>query len=394
MSLPLEGMRVLDLTRLLPGPYCTLLLADMGADVIKVEDTAGGDYLRFNPPVMTASGMSVHFHVLNRNKRSIALDLKRKEGRELVMELSGGWANVLVEQFRPGVMARLGLDYETVKEVNPSMVYCSITGYGQDGPYRDVAGHDMNYLGYAGVLGSTGPAGGPPVMCGVQIADLGGGGMFGAVSILMAYVHALNCGQGQHVDVSMMDGSLSWLTVNTGETLVGGPAPERGSQLLWGATPCYNVYEAADGYMAVGAIEGKFWKRVCEVLGRPEYADEQFSFDRFDEMFAWLRETFRRKTRDEWMELFEGEDACVSPVLDLDEVPDNPQVRHREMMPEVADDKLGTMKTIGIPFKFSETPGSMRTSAPALGEHTDEVLKMLGCADDEIADLRREGIAR
>ncbi|MHB8896017.1 MAG: CaiB/BaiF CoA transferase family protein, partial [Candidatus Geothermincolia bacterium] len=291
MTLPLEGMRVLDLTRLLPGPYCTLLLADMGADVLKVEDTAGGDYLRLNPPI-ASSGMSVHFHVLNRNKRSIALDLKTKEGRELLVELAGGWANVLVEQFRPGVMERLGLDYDTVKEVNPSIVYCSITGYGQDGPYRDVAGHDINYLGYAGVLGATGPAGGPPTLSGVQIADLGGGGMFGALSILMAYIHAGRAGEGQHVDVSMMDGSLSWLTINTGEVLTGGPPPARGSQLLWGATPCYNIYEAADGYMAVGAIESKFWKRMCEVLGRPDYADQQFALDRFGEIFAWLRETF------------------------------------------------------------------------------------------------------
>jgi crotonobetainyl-CoA:carnitine CoA-transferase CaiB-like acyl-CoA transferase len=383
MPLPLEGMRVLDLTRLLPGPYCTLLLADMGADVIKVEDTAGGDYLRFNPPVMAESGMSIHFHVLNRNKRSIALDLKRKEGRELLMELAGGWANVLVEQFRPGVMDRLGIGYETVKEVNPGIVYCSITGYGQDGPYRDIAGHDINYLGYAGVLGTTGAADGPPVMCGVQIADLGGGGMFGALSILMAYTYALRTGQGQHVDVSMTDGSLSWLSVNTGEVLAGGPPPPRQSQLLWGATPCYHVYEAADGYMAVGAIEGKFWKRTCE----------QFSVEKFDEMFAWLGETFKQKTRDEWMEIFGCEDTCVSPILDLDEVMQNPQVVHREMMPEVDDEKLGRMRTIGIPFKFSETPGEMRRSAPALGEHTDEVLKMLGCSDDDIARLKTDGVA-
>jgi len=393
MTLPLEGMRVLDLTRLLPGPYCTLLLADMGADVIKVEDVGGGDLLRLNPPIV-ASGMSVHFHVINRNKRSIALDLKRREGRELLIELAGSWANVLVEQFRPGVMDRLGVGYETIKEANPSIVYCSITGYGQDGPYRDVAGHDINYLGYAGVLGATGPAGGPPTLSGVQIADLGGGGMFGALSILMAYTHMKSTGEGQHVDVSMMDGSLSWLTVNTGEVLTGGEAPPRGSQLLWGATPCYNVYEAADGYMAVGAIEGKFWKRLCELLGRPDYADEQFTFGKFDEIFAWLRETFKQKTRDEWMELFGCEDACVTPILDLDEVPRNPQVMHRDMMPEVEDEKLGHSRTIGIPFKFSETPGEIRMSAPSLGEHTDDVLKMLGCSVDEIARLKAEGVAR
>ncbi len=391
MTMPLQGMRVLDLTRLLPGPYCTLLLGDMGADVLKVEDPALGDYLRLNPPI-ASSGMSIHFHVLNRNKRSVALDLKRKEGRELLLELAGGWANVLVEQFRPGVMERLGLDYETVRESNPSMVYCSITGYGQDGPYRDVAGHDINYLGYAGVLGSTGPADGSPVLCGVQIADLAGGGMFGALSILMAYTHALRTGEGQHVDVSMMDGSVSWLSINTGELLAGGPPPRRGSQLLWGATPCYNVYEAADGYMAVGAIEAKFWKRLCEVLGRPDYATQQFVPEKFDEVFTWLRDSFKQKTRAEWTELFAGEDACVSPVLDLDEVPVDAQVRHRGMMPDVEDEKLGRMSTIGIPFKFSATPGEIRRSAPLLGEHTDEVLEMLGCSAAETARLREQGI--
>jgi len=393
VSLPLEGMRVLDLTRLLPGPYCTQLLADMGADVIKVEDPAGGDSLRSNPPV-TKSGMSIHFHVLNRNKRSIALDLKRADGRELLMELAGTWANVLVEQFRPGVMDSLQLGYEMVREANPGIIYCSITGYGQDGPYRDAAGHDINYLGYAGVLGATGPAGGAPTLPGVQIADLGGGGMSGALSILIAYTHMMRTGEGQHVDVSMMDGSISWLSINTGEVLTTGQAPARGSQLLWGATPCYNVYEAADGYMALGAIEGKFWRRLCEALGRPEYADEQFSPDRFDEMFAWLRETFKRKTRAGWMELLGRENVCVSPILDLDEVLDDPHVKHREMIPEVDDEKLGRMKTLGIPFKFSETPGEIRTSAPALGEHTDEVLKMIGRQTDEIARLKAEGVAR
>jgi len=390
MPMALEGMRVLDLTRLLPGPYCTLLLADMGADVLKVEDPKGGDFVRWTPP-LTASGMGINHHILNRNKRSIALDLKRKEGRELLVELAG-WAEVLVEQFRPGVMERLGLDYETIREVNPSIIYCSITGYGQDGPYRDYAGHDINYLGYAGVLGSSGPADGPPSISSVQIADLGAGGMFGALSIVMAYTRMLKTGEGQHLDVSMTDGSVSWLTVNTGELFTGGQAPGRGTQLLWGGTPCYNVYEAKDGYMAVGALEGKFWKRLCELLGRPEYADQQFSLEKFDEMFAWLRDAFAVKSRAEWMEVFAGEDACVSPVLSLDEMTADPQVVHRKMVVEVEDDKLGRMKTLGIPVKFSKTPGEIRQSAPALGEHTDEVLKMLGCGGDEVERLRAEGV--
>lgn len=389
---PLKDMHVLDLTRLLPGPYCSLLLADMGADVIKVEDLQAGDYLRFNPP-LTSSGMSVHYHMLNRNKRSVAIDLKKREGRELLLELAG-WADVLIEQFRPGVMESLGLDYDTISEVNPTIVYCSITGYGQDGPYRDVAGHDINYLGYAGVLGLTGKADGPPVICGVQIADLGAGGMFAAMSVLSAYVYRRNTGRGQHLDVSMMDGAISWLTINTGDFFVTGEPPGRQEFFLHGSYPCYNVYEAADGYMTVGALEGKFWKRLCEIMGKPEYAKEQFSEELRDEIFEWLRDTFKKKTRDEWMEVFEGEDCCVGPVLDLKEVSEDPQVKHREMMPEVDDEKTGKRRTLGIPVKFSETPGRIRRSAPFHGEHTVEVLQMLGCSDEEIRRLEEKEVVR
>jgi crotonobetainyl-CoA:carnitine CoA-transferase CaiB-like acyl-CoA transferase len=390
MPMPLEGMRVLDLTRLLPGPFCTLLLADMGADVIKVEDTDAGDYLRFTPP-LSSSGMSIHFHTLNRNKRSIAIDLKREEGRELLLELAT-WADVLVEQFRPGVMDRLGLGYDTIKEVNPSIIYCSITGYGQDGPYRDAAGHDINYLGYAGVLDSSGTAEGPPVICGVQIADLGGGGMFGALSILMAYIYMMKTGEGQLLDVSMMDGSASWLTVNTGEFFITGRPPGRETQVLQGALPCYNVYEVRDGYMAVGALENKFWQRLCDILGRPEYGPEQFNTEKTDEIFDWLRNEFRGKTRAGWMEVFADEDACVTPVLSISEMASDPQVLHRKMIVEVEDGKLGRTKTLGIPVKFGATPGEIRSSAPSLGEHTMEVLEMLGCSLGDIERLKADGV--
>ncbi len=390
MTMPLSEMKVVDLTRLLPGPFCTHILADLGADVVRVEDPVIGDYLRMQPP-LTRSGMSVHFHVINRNKRSIAIDLKKTQGRELLLELAT-WADVLVEQFRPGVMERLGLGYETVREVNPSIIYCSITGYGQDGPYKDIAGHDINYLSYAGVLGISGRKGGPPQISGVQIADVGAGGLFGAFSILAAYIHRLKSGEGQHLDVSMLDGSVSWLTVNTGEVLLGGKAPDRGTMFLHGGLPCYNVYEAKDGYISVGALEGKFWKRLCEILGKPEYTEEQFNTEKHEEIFKWLEETFKQKTKDEWMEIFQNEDACVSPVLDLSEVCANPQVFHRKMIIDIDDEKAGKMKTIGIPVKFSRTPGSIRRSAPYLGEHTDEILRMIGCSDEEIEGLINDGV--
>ncbi|MDD5749121.1 MAG: CoA transferase [Actinomycetota bacterium] len=392
MSAALEGIRILDLSRLLPGPYSTLLLSDMGADVIKVEDPLAGDYLRFNPP-LASSGMSIHFHTLNRNKRSIAIDLKKTEGRKILLELARN-SEVLVEQFRPGVMDKLGLGYEAVKEVNPAIVYCSITGYGQNGPYRDYAGHDINYLGYSGILYSTGKASGPPVICGVQIADLAGGGMFAAISILAALLHAKKTGEGQFIDVSMMDGSASLLTINTGELFVTGRGPERESQLLWGATPCYNVYEAKDGYIALGAIEEKFWKRLCELLGKPEYSKFQFDEDKFEDIFSWLRKTFKQKTRDEWMEIFEGEDACMAPVLSQEEMVENPHVKAREMIVEFDDEKLGKTKTIGIPVKFSATPGRMKRSAPYLGEHTEEILLELGRTKKDIEKLKMEGIVK
>lgn len=390
MSMPLSDMKVVDLTRLLPGPFCTHVLADLGANVIRVEDPVSGDYLRMQPP-LCKSGMSIHFHVINRNKKSIAIDLKRIQGRELLLELAC-WADVLVEQFRPGVMERLGLGYETVREVNPAIIYCSITGYGQDGPYKDFAGHDINYLSYAGVVSITGRKGEPPGISGVQIADVGAGGLFGAFSILAAYIHRLKTGEGQHLDVSMLDGSVSWLTVNTGEVLLGGKPPERGTMFLQGGLPCYNVYEAKDGYIAVGALEEKFWRRLCEILGKPEYAAEQFNVEKHDEIFQWLEDTFKQKTRAEWMEIFQNEDACVSPVLDLAEVCSDPQVLYRNMIVDIDDEKAGKIKTIGIPVKFSLTPGSMRQSAPYLGEHTVEVLRMINCSQEEIDKLLNEGV--
>jgi crotonobetainyl-CoA:carnitine CoA-transferase CaiB-like acyl-CoA transferase len=387
---PLAGVRVLDLTRLLPGNYCTLLLADLGADVVKVEEPGKGDYIRWSPPEV--EGQSAAHRAVNRGKRSMTLNLKAPGGPDLLHRLVER-ADVLVEGFRPGVMDRLGAGYESLAERNPGLVYCAITGYGQDGPYRDLAGHDINYLGYAGVLSLSGPVGSEPTLAGVQIADVGGGGLLGAVAILAALLEQRATGRGRFVDVSMMDGAVSWLSMHLGTHLAGLDASViRG---LTGDLACYRVYRAGDGkYLAVGALENQFWKALCETLGCEELIPEQYGPpDRQREMAARLQEIFETRTRDEWVKLFGDVPACVGPVNDLNEAMADPQVRHRGMVAEVDGRPVGP----GPPIKLVDpsagpwAPANLRSSA-ALGEHTDEVLKeLLDMAPDEIDALRDAG---
>src|SRR3954454_19308716 len=278
MSGALAGVRVLDLTRLLPGGFCTGLLADFGADVLKVEDTGLGDYVRWAPPRYEGaepSAASALFLSLNRNKRSIRVNLKTDAGREVLLRLVRE-ADVLVEGFRPGVMDRLGVGYERLREENPGLVYCAITGYGQDGPYRDRSGHDMNYLGLVGVLGLTGDRGGPPVQSAGQIADLGGGALMAAVGILAALRGRDRSGEGQLVDVSMADGSLSWLAMVAAKYLADGVVPERGGLPLAGSLVCYRPYACADGYVTLGALEPKIWQAWCRGVGREDLIERQF----------------------------------------------------------------------------------------------------------------------
>jgi crotonobetainyl-CoA:carnitine CoA-transferase CaiB-like acyl-CoA transferase len=367
----LAGLRVLDLTRLLPGGYCTLLFADHGADVIKVEDTGAGDYARADPSA---------FASLNRGKRSIQLDLKSEGGRRAFLRLAAG-ADVVIESFRPGVMDRLGVGYEVLREARPSLVYCAITGYGQDGPLRDRAGHDLNYLARAGVLGLSGEAGGPPVQASAQIADLAGGALMAAFGVLAA----LRSGEGQFVDISMADGALSLLAMPFAGMLAGGDVPRRGELILGGRLLCYRVYECADGYVSVGALEPKFWAAFCRGVGREDLVSHQF-----DAPGSWahgeVSDVLRGRTRAEW-EAFNAEhDSCLEPVLDADEVVRDPQVVARGM---VADGLLAT------PVRLSATPGdSARGGPPGLGEHTIEVLREAGYDTSEIEALRAAGAAK
>jgi alpha-methylacyl-CoA racemase len=393
-ELPLAGLKVLDLSRLLPGGFCSLLLADFGADVIKVEDTGMGDYIRWSPPYYEGAeetSRSALFLSLNRGKRSIRLNLKSEEGRQVLLRLAGD-ADVLLESFRPGVMDRLGVGYERLRQENPGLVYCAISGYGQDGPNRDRSGHDMNYLGLGGLLGLTGDADGPPVQAAGQIADLGGGALMAAVGILVALRERERSGEGQFVDCSMFDGALSWLAMVAAEMFASGRPPQRGELALAGRFVCYRPYECADGYVSLGALEPKFWQAWCAGVGRDDLVGSQFETAGSGAHEA-VSEIFRQRTREQWRMFASEHDFCLEPVLDLDEALDSELVRAREMVVELAQPGAERpVKLLGVPIKLSRTPGDpSRAPGPALGEHTREVLAAAGFGDGEIASLEASG---
>lgn len=394
MSLPLEGIRVLDLSRLLPGPFCSLLLADYGAEVIKVEDMGMGDYARWSPPHYEgaqASASSALFLSLNRNKQSIRLNLKDERGREALLRLVRD-ADVLLESFRPGVLDRLGVGYERMREVNPRIVYCALTGYGLDGPMRDRSGHDMNYLGLVGLLGLTGEEGGPPVQAAAQIADIGGGGLMAAFGILAALRERDRSGEGQLVDVSMADGSLAWLAMTAAMYLADGVVPRRGQVPLAGGFVCYRPYACADGWVTLGALEPKFFRAFCEGVGRPDLAEHQFEPPGSD-AHRQLEEIFAARTREQWSGFAGEHDCCLEPVLELDEVMDSELVRAREMVVEV--DQPGArrpVRQLGLPVKLSRTPGDpRRLPGPGLGEHTGALLAQAGYSAEQIEELEWAG---
>jgi alpha-methylacyl-CoA racemase len=386
----LSDVRVLDLSRLLPGGFCTLMLADLGAEVLKVEDTGMGDYVRWAPPYYEGaedSAKSALYLSLNRGKRSIRLDLKSEEGKEVLVRLAREY-DVLLESFRPGVLDRLGVGYERLREENPRLVYCAITGYGQDGPFRDRAGHDQNYLGLNGILGLTGEAGGPPIQSSGQMADLGGGALMAAFSILAALRERDRSGEGQFLDVSMTDGSMSWLAMVAAEYFASGNVPERGKLNLSGGIACYRPYACKDGYVSCGALEPKFWKAWCEGVGREDLIAEQFAAPG-SAGHRQVSDVFASRTRDEWTAFNDEHDCCIEPILDLDEALESELVRERGMVVEV--DQPGAedaVRLLGFPVGFSRTPGGPQGPGPGLGEHTDEVLAAAGYSKDEIHRLK------
>jgi alpha-methylacyl-CoA racemase len=408
MGLPLDGVRVLDLSRLLPGGFCSLLLADFGADVLKVEDTGMGDYIRFSPPYYEGahdSAKSALFLSLNRNKRSIRLDLKHERGREALLALVRAH-DVVLESFRPGVLDRLGVGYERMREENPGIIYCAISGYGQDGPRKGASGHDMNYLGLIGLLGLTGERGGEPVQAAGQIADLGGGALMAAFGIMAALRERDGApardggpghpgsGEGQVVDVSMADGALSWLAMVAGAYFADGTVPRRGDLPLAGSLVCYRPYECADGWVTLGALEPKFWQAWCQGVGRADLVAKQFERPG-SATHAEVQEIFKARTRAEWEAFAREHDCCLEPVLELDEALDSELVRARAMVVEIEQPGVERpVRQLGIPVKLDRTPGDhARLPGPALGEHTEEVLLAAGCSEAEIAELLRAGAA-
>jgi alpha-methylacyl-CoA racemase len=387
---PLAGLRVLDLTRLLPGPVCTLYLADLGADVVKVEDTGAGDYARNlgNRP----GTVSAFYRAVNRNKRSVAIDLKRPRGRDAFLALAAR-ADAVVESFRPGVVANLGIGYDTVAAVNPRIVYASISGYGQTGPRSQAAGHDVNYLGYAGVLEQTGARNGPPSLSNLQIADLLGGSASAAIGVLAALVDAQRTGRGRYVDVAMADAALAHNFFPLHALTQWGRTLPRGEDLLTGGVPCYGVYATQDGrYLAVGALEDKFWRSLCTTIGRTDLAALAFAIgDEGKRVRGELEAIFASEPLAHWVETFAGVDCCVTPVATLDEALADPQFAARRMVVVRPDGS----RQYAPPFKLSGHEFAVTRDAPAQGEHTVDVLREAGYDDASIAALKADGaIAR
>ena len=396
MRQTLEGIKVVDLSRMPPGDFCTMYLGDMGAEVVRVEapPAAGARARGFSLRQRSEeSGREETFYALNRNKKSIAINLKEGPGLKVLYRLAQ-WADVMVEGFRPGVAKRLGIDYDSIKELNPSIVYCSISGYGQDGPYRELPGHDANYLSIAGVLGLIGVPDGAPILPLNLVADYAGGSLHAVIGILAALLARQSTGRGQYVDISIADGALSLLTAAVSRYLATGVIPQRGKSLLNGIQPCYSVYQTKDqGYISIGCIEPWFWETLCRYAGREDFVPHQLDEgEKREEIRQFFRHFFLTRTRDEWFDLLCDKEIPVAKVHDLDEALTDPQMLHRQMAVELKHPEYGTVKQVGIAIKFSDTPGQIKSLAPVQGQHTEEILHDLGYPAQEIAQMCSSGI--
>ncbi len=383
----LTGLKMLDLSRLLPGAYCSLLLADLGMEVLKVEDLEQGDYMRKLGSIRKKE--SVQFLALNRNKKSMTLNLKAEEGREVFYRLIKTY-DIVLESFRPGVVDHLGIGYEELKKRNPRVIFCSLSGYGQDGPYRERSGHDINYISLGGILELTGRRNEPPTVPVVQIADIGGGGMMAAFALLAAIIHREKIGEGQFLDVSMLDGVISWISAQAVKYFMDSELPKRGETLLSGRYACYQVYSTKDRKnISLGALERKFWKNFCEAVGRPDLVEKQFVEGEGQiRLIEEVGKIFETRTQKEWADFLKNADTCCEPVLTLEEVFHHPQVLHRQMMQEVEHPVEGKTQQIRSPVKSSRFPFEIRSAAPLWGEHTHDVLREIGYSDGSIKHLR------
>ena len=397
--LALEGIRIIDLSWQGPGPFCTMILGDLGAEVIRVgpPPAAGA-----RQAVRQTGRRAVAHQASNRNKKSILIDLKSEEGRNIFYRMAEE-SDVIVDGFRPGVVKRLGIDYQTVSEINPGIIYCAISGYGQDGPYRDLPGHDINYISIAGALNLIGEAGRQPVIPLNLVADYGGGGMSAAIGILGAIIARGKTGKGQYIDISLTDTVISLLTQSVLDGyFLSGLAPERGESALGGGYPYYAIYETMDGkFISLGCLEPWLWENLCRGIGKEEFIPfnpvgerlpEQMGDERRQEIFASLRQLFLTKTRDEWFDLLCQKDVPIGKVYSLDEVFNDPQVLQRKMVIEVEHPTEGKVKQAGIAIKMSDTPGKVRNLAPLPGEQTDEILRAFGYNDEGIKQLHQQGI--
>jgi crotonobetainyl-CoA:carnitine CoA-transferase CaiB-like acyl-CoA transferase len=390
----LEGIRILDLSRLAPGPFCSMMLGDMGADVLLIEAPADG---KLAPALAWSTGdpeRAAALNVMGRNKRSIVLNLREQDARDIFYRLADD-ADVVLEGFRPGVVKRLGVDYETLSKRNPRIVYCSLSGYGQTGPYSQLVGHDINYISVGGALGMIGWPDTPPAIPMNIIADFAGGGMHAAFGIVTALLARERTGRGQHVDIAMSDGVLYLLASVAGAVLAGGASPTRGGTVLNGSVPHYNVYECSDGgWISIGSLEPHFFANLCRVTGREDFIPHQYDAAKRPEMAEHFSTHFKTKPRDEWFELMKQTDICAAPVYSLEEALRDPHNIARQMVVDVPHPKLGAVRQPGVATKLSDTPGSVRSTAPVPGQHTDEVLFALGFDEAAVAALRERGVVQ
>lgn len=394
MDLPLKGVKVLDISRVLTGPFCTMILGDLGAEVIKVEIPGKGDETRaWGPPF--AEGESAYYLSINRNKKSLTLNLKSDEGRKILLELAKE-CDVIIENFLPGTVERLGVDYETIKKVNPEIIYCSISGFGQDGPYRDFPAYDLLMQGMGGLMSITGEKDGPPIRIGVALIDIGAG-MYAALGILAALMVKKETKKGQYIDVSLMDTEVSWLTYMASNYFLTGKNPVRMGSAHPNIVP-YQAYKARDRYFILAVGNDKIWERFCEamnlndIVDDPRFCTNEKRVENREELNAILGEIFATKDSHEWIEILRKARVPCGPVNEISDVVNHPQVKHRGMVVSMEHPTIGEVKVLGNPINLSLTPPEYHSPPPLLGQHTEEILQRLGYTTEDIKNLREKGV--